>query len=639
MNIQIQCCGLVVLLVLLIFLVSGKKVGLYTEKIFSMVLAVTIICVTLDIASIVAITYEKQLPQLLVTVACKSYLVSLVSVACSALIYVMTDLFSEHGHVKAMGCVMLGLLLEAVIICLLPIGIHHEESEIYTYGPSVVLTYAFTISYVIAIFVCMIIFRRRISPNRRNAVILWMTLWLCAAAVQFVNNSYLIVGFASAIGMMFLFFILENPESNIERFLGCFHAHALSEYMKQCFTKEENIAILLISMSGYQPQYISNDKIDDSIQRLVTFLDSYKEVKVFKNPEQELVAIFPDKSKMAVAFQQMQDYFYMDQFYGEDTYGVDFSFPRTLFLLIPECQIFKSTEEVIDFFQYVKMSQYDCRRTYVCYVNKQILEQMRIKDVRKTEILQALEEDRVEVFFQPIYSTKENKIISAEALARIRNTDGSIMPPGEFIPVAEECGLISGVGERVFEKVCKALKESDVLNLGIRYVEINLSVAQCEQKNLSERYIEIMEKYQINPWWINLEITETASVQTKNILLENMKRLMDYGVSFSLDDFGNGQSNLDYVIDMPVSIMKLDMNMTHAYFNDLKAQFVVQAAIRMGHDMDLMLVAEGVETKEQLDVMAEEGVDYIQGYYFSKPLPLDEFIVYLQTHQNGFIDK
>jgi EAL domain-containing protein (putative c-di-GMP-specific phosphodiesterase class I) len=164
-------------------------------------------------------------------------------------------------------------------------------------------------------------------------------------------------------------------------------------------------------------------------------------------------------------------------------------------------------------------------------------------------------------------------------------------------------------------------------------------VAQCDQKDLAERYIRIMEQNQIDPWWINLEITETASVQAKNTLLKNMKELIDFGVSFSLDDFGNGQSNLDYIIDMPVSIMKLDMNMIRSYFVDLKARFVVQAAIRMAHDMDLMVVAEGVETKEQLDTMVEEKIDYIQGYYFSKPLPADEFIAYLEKHQDGFVDK
>ncbi len=250
----------------------------------------------------------------------------------------------------------------------------------------------------------------------------------------------------------------------------------------------------------------------------------------------------------------------------------------------------------------------------------------------RQSVLSALEENRVEVFYQPIYSTKKNRFVSAEALARIRNTDGTILQPGKFIPVAEETGLIEELGERIFEKVCEFLQKSNVERLGLSYIEVNLSVIQCEKKDLAERYIKIMDRYKVKPWQINLEITESASVKTKEILLENMKKLINYGVTFSLDDFGIGQSNLDYVIEMPVSLMKLDMNMTQSYFRDLKAQYVVQAAIHMAHGMDLLLVAEGVETEEQLKGMRDENIDFIQGYYFSKPLPQQEFLSFFEAH-------
>jgi EAL domain-containing protein (putative c-di-GMP-specific phosphodiesterase class I) len=274
----------------------------------------------------------------------------------------------------------------------------------------------------------------------------------------------------------------------------------------------------------------------------------------------------------------------------------------------------------------------DNSESQVCYVNQSILTQMQKQEDVKKVIMDALDDDRVEVFYQPIYSISEQAFVSAEALVRIRSVDGSIIPPGVFIPVAEESGIIGNLGERVFEKTCQFLCESGITSLGIHYIEVNLSVVQCEQRDLADRYIRIMKKHKVDPWLINLEITETGSVHTKKILLENMRKLIDYGVSFSLDDFGNGQSNLDYVIDMPVSIMKLDMTMTQNYFKSLKAQFVMRAAVGMAHDIDLFIVAEGVETKEQLEEMAKLKIDYIQGYYFSKPLPQDEFFAFIKAH-------
>ena len=301
-------------------------------------------------------------------------------------------------------------------------------------------------------------------------------------------------------------------------------------------------------------------------------------------------------------------------------------------VLFPDILLLQNADDFYQMLQYLRteIRRNDC--TDIIYVDQTVLAAMRKHGEIRQSVLSALEENRVEVFYQPIYSTKKNRFVSAEALARIRNTDGTILQPGKFIPVAEETGLIEELGERIFEEVCEFLQKSNVERLGISYIEVNLSVIQCEKKDLAERYIKIMDRYKVKPWQINLEITESASVKTKEILLENMKKLINYGVTFSLDDFGIGQSNLDYVIEMPVSLMKLDMNMTQSYFRDLKAQYVVQAAIHMAHGMDLLLVAEGVETEEQLKGIRDENIDFIQGYYFSKPLPQQEFLSYLEAH-------
>ena len=210
--------------------------------------------------------------------------------------------------------------------------------------------------------------------------------------------------------------------------------------------------------------------------------------------------------------------------------------------------------------------------------------------------------------------------------------EGNIVPPGKFIPVAEESGLISLIGEIVFDKVCHFISKNDLrVRYGIQYVEVNLSVRQFENSNLAQSYIKIMEKYHLDASCINLEITETATIQTRKKLLENMHTLIDYGVKFSLDDFGNGECNLNYIVDMPVSIVKFDRDMSQAYFTSQKAKFVMEASMKMIHDMELAIVSEGVETKEQMETIAAMGIEYIQGYYFSKPLPEEEFLQFISV--------
>lgn len=210
---------------------------------------------------------------------------------------------------------------------------------------------------------------------------------------------------------------------------------------------------------------------------------------------------------------------------------------------------------------------------------------------------------------------------------------GDLLPVYDSICAAEESDRIHQIGEIVFEKVCHAIRNEQLAQYGLHYIEVNLSVAQCSDEKLAERYIRIMERYQIDPSNINLEITESATMEMKQTLLANMEKLIAYGVSFSLDDFGTGQSNLNYIVEMPVQIVKFDRVMTQAYFSSQKGRFVMNAAMHMIQDMKLDIVSEGIETQEQLTAMEQLGIDYIQGFYFSKPLPLPEFLAFIKKQE------
>lgn len=248
------------------------------------------------------------------------------------------------------------------------------------------------------------------------------------------------------------------------------------------------------------------------------------------------------------------------------------------------------------------------------------------------EILSALKEDRVVIYLQPIYSNKAKRFVSGEVLTRIIKSDGSILSPGDFIPVAEQSKLINLLERRILEKTLQFLAENDIHKLGLKHIELNMSIKTGERDDFVDICNEILNQYKINPKTLNVEITETASISEKKNLLNNMRQLIDKGFQFSLDDFGSGYSNLNYVIDMPVSIIKFDLAMTKATECNDKAFIVMKNAVHMAHELQLTTIAEGVETKESLERMVNMGIDYIQGYYFSKPLPVDKFVTFLQEH-------
>ena len=580
--------------------------------------------VFLDILSIVAITHRSEMKPVLLAFFCKSYIVSLVWVGYLGLIYVLMDLYVEKVYRKVVRQYTVLAGIASVIIFCLPIYYYQNERIVYTYGPSVFTTYVCAMLFVCNTFFHMIRYRKSVNPMRRNAVLLWMSVWIIAAFIQFMDNRLLLVGYACALGIMILFFTLENPDALLDRQIGCFNSYALIEYLNQLYDRQEDFSILWIALSHHRLSETGVLQTNKVNREIFHYLSKQTRAKIFKNVDKELVLIFQDESKLKSALLSLEMRFKSTWKAGEN----DTVLLNAVFVAMPKGLLARNTEEILKIQRDFK-SQEQLTYDKVHWIDDQFVGEERRKEAVKEMIVAAIEHDRVEVFYQPIYSTAKKKFASAEALVRIIDEEGKIVAPGAFIDVAEETGLILQLGEIVFDKTCQFIKRRKLGEIGIEYIEVNLSVLQCEKKELAQIYKKIMDKYKLPPSYINLEITETASIQTKRTLLENMRVLIGQGVTFSLDDFGSGQANLNYIIDMPVEIVKLDLNMTRAYFQNDKAKLVVQATVDMVHEMGLRIVAEGVETEEQLNEMQRIGVDYIQGYYFSKPLPREEFLKFI----------
>ena len=246
-----------------------------------------------------------------------------------------------------------------------------------------------------------------------------------------------------------------------------------------------------------------------------------------------------------------------------------------------------------------------------------------------TILKDAIENDRFEVYYQPIYSNEKNGFNSAEALLRLITPEYGFIRPDLFIPMAEESGAIHKIGLIVLEKVCRFISSDEFKKLGLDYIEVNLSVVQCMDKNLADKILSVCKKYGVNPSQLNLEITETASIFTQRNMIKNINRLFETGYSFSLDDFGTGYSNLVRIASLPLNIVKLDKSFTWTE-NSEDLKIILENTINMIKKMNMKIVVEGVETEEMLKCFKDLGCEYIQGYYFSKPLPEYDFINYIK---------
>ncbi len=252
------------------------------------------------------------------------------------------------------------------------------------------------------------------------------------------------------------------------------------------------------------------------------------------------------------------------------------------------------------------------------------------------DLRHALERNEFVVYYQPQINAHTRQIVCAEALVRWDHPEKGRISPYLFIPIAEATGLIQGIGEWVLEKSCEQLKSWHKLGLDSIRIAVNLSARQFNQTNLGEWLTDLFQRHGIDPSQIELELTESTLVDDIPRSIEQLHQLKSVGIKVAMDDFGTGYSSLSYLQQFPFDILKIDQCFIQKIDQNPKNAAIAQAIITMAHQLNLRVVAEGVETTEELTFVHENNCDEIQGYLFSEPITSEEFTQLLQT-ENPFL--
>jgi diguanylate cyclase (GGDEF)-like protein/PAS domain S-box-containing protein len=237
----------------------------------------------------------------------------------------------------------------------------------------------------------------------------------------------------------------------------------------------------------------------------------------------------------------------------------------------------------------------------------------------------AIDNNEFVLYYQPKYSLEENRIVGAEALIRWHHPSEGIISPAEFIPIAEETGIITALGEWCLKTACRQIKAWDQQGLGLRRVAVNISSRQFENRDLLTLLNTALKETGLDPALLELEITESAVMEDPELAVELLREIRRLGIRIAIDDFGTGYSSLAYLKKFPVNSIKIDQSFIADLAKDSDDAAIVASIIQMGRNLHLEVVAEGVETLEQLEFLRERKCHEVQGYYFSRPLPPEEF--------------
>ena len=486
------------------------------------------------------------------------------------------------------------------------------------------------ILYVLAAFyvvmsVIQTISHRNMLTRRQEASIYFFTIaMIISIIVQAIDRSILLVQFALAIAILLIYLSLENPDDYADKQLGIYNKMAFKEIYNEYIYNDKMFKILVIKLEGIQyiNEIMGSSSVDIIIKQVSDYLSTVsKHTKLFKLSDIKF-ALISDKEQLDWdnIIKMIVERFSKPFGIG----GVQTALSEVMCMLSYPDKL-TSVENIPDMIEYSLDKAATLGDDTVIYADESILEEGRREHKIIQVMRQALRNKTFEVYYQPIYSVEKGHYTSAEALIRLRDEELGFISPDEFIPLAEKNGMILEIGEFVFRDVCSFVSKKRLWEKGIEYIDVNLSVVQCMQEKLHERLIEIMDEYRLEYSYINLEITETAAIMSSETLKSNMDKLMDKGIKFSLDDYGTGFSNTSNLVEYNFHTIKLDKSMVWAAMEDEKAMCALEYTIGMVKAMNMELVAEGVENKEQAEKLENMGCDFFQGYLYSRPICKEDF--------------
>ncbi len=624
----------ILIFIILIILFYGKKKSPYRYNIvFGVLLLVSLATAVFDLIGAFMISYPERIPQWLSYVVNGIYLIAQNTATPIYAYYaiLLTASGRKTGWKKSL-LLLLPYATEMLLILTTPITgwmFYYDAAGAYRHGFLFPVLYVLVLYYFVLGAFFLMKYSRGLTFDKQLALFSFLPVNGIGMVIQIFFPSYLINPFCMTISMLLLLFSVQNAEELLDSALGAFQERSFGTTLENDLLMEQKFWFLGVNIMNYElvEKSIGVEYIGNILKKMVKYLNQINRKAIVGRMGDSLYGVkLPD-----------MPYYEMEQLtetvlerFGRpfDDIQRDACFQVRLICISCPHEA-KTLEQMADIISHIEEKSEANSTFFAADIDQE--ERNRNFEIRRA-IRTAIEEHGFEVYYQPIYSAEEQRIVSAEALIRLYDQKLGFISPEIFIPIAEKGGYILEIGKFVFESVCRFFQENKLDAYGIHYIEVNLSVVECMQHDLSKRLFDITRKYGLSPEYLNLEITETATAGSLERLRNTMQRLVEDGFVFSMDDYGTGYSNIKSVYDLPFEYIKIDKSILWTSMKNEKAYTVLKNTFLLAKELGKKIVMEGVETEEHIRRLTELGCDYYQGYYFSKPIPGPQFLQYLKEH-------
>ena len=502
-----------------------------------------------------------------------------------------------------------------------------DSSINYIRGPWYMLMYFSALCHLLTALILTCLWRKILGLSKVLVLIEILILLASGVIVQAFCHQLLMTGFGLSLGILALFITINNPHANTDNLTGLYDKPYLLRKFREMLSSRRIFHVITVNL--YQIDHINKvTGVDGGDRLLLSVARQLHRLcgdKVFR---------ISGKRFLIFTFSQEQFELYLDELenlFHPDTAPSETAVSSPVIISgIFHAERFEDGGSILDYAQYLESLAPNTGFYETVRDTDKTME--RFLYLKKVEqyLHTAITNDLFEVYYQPVYSLKEKRYITLEALSRLYHPELGWVPPDLFIQIAEKNNLVDKITILQFRRICRFIQEHPLLTDRLCNIKMNLSPLDLIQRNSSSRLIRLMDEYGVKHSFIQFEITETVATEYNSALNKAVDDFTDSGIGLCLDDFGSGYANLNTVMQLPFSAIKLDRSLLSKICEDPRSANFYHSIVSSFQNMGFHVISEGVETDAEVKLLSDYGVDMIQGFYFSKPLPPEKLLDLLE---------
>lgn len=638
-NIAAECISIVNLFIIWFYSRKSNLVPSLKNKLFQLCFPVTFCAMTFNVLSTVMLAFPGRVPVFLTWIVTSVYFIATPLMGMGYFFYTAATVFESRGSaMKVIAWTSLPGVAYFILVLLNPVNkvLFDIDSEgVYTQGPLILYTYIIFYLYCLAAVVVVVIWRRNVEPAIRRILATFPLIAMLVIIVQQLYPEVILSGSAATCALLIIYLNLQNKQNSVDYLTGLPNRQEFLKMMELLIKRSRDFNVTVLSLKGFKQvnETYGQHNGDLFLQKIADYLKSISEPHCLYRYGGDKFAIL--------------SYGALDEGLNENvnklrkrmqlswTVDENSCIISAVIGVVGYPESAGTVEELINGIEFAVSMAKNETGSNVYYCRQEMLAAIKRRQQIVTILEENLKKESFSVFYQPIIATSSGKYTVAESLLRIPESPIGPLYPNEFIPVAEETGMIVEITYQVLDKVCKFVNRLAEEGIPFEGVHVNFSGQQFSQIGLAQKVVEIIERNHTPFSQIKIEITESILADDTSSVAEFARQMQQRGILIELDDFGTGYSNIVSVMNTPLDTVKLDKSLIWSAMEKKEAAVMVKSLTRVFHEMGLQVLAEGVENKAQEEFVRMCDIDLIQGFLFSRPLQEEDAFTFIKNSRTG----